>query len=174
MCVCSSQAPDLSFSCFVVVCCCVVVLFLFSRSATSDSLQPHGLQHARSPCPSLSPQVCSNSCPLSQWSHPTTSSSVIPFSYSQSYQRQDLFQWIGSSHQVDKVLDLQLRHQSFQWIFNSLGILIPLGLTGLISLQSKGLARVFSSTTIRKHQFFGAQFSLWSNSHIPTWLLEKP
>ena len=149
---------------------------LFSHSVMSDSLRPHRLQLpcTRLPCSLLSPWVCSNSCPLSQWSHPTTSSSVVPFSYSQSYQHQDLFQWIGSSHQVAKVLDLQLRHQSFQWIFNSLGILIPLGLTGLISLQSKGLARVFSSTTIRKHQFFGAQLSLWSNSHIPTWLLEKP
>ena len=147
---------------------------VFSHSVMSDSLRPHESQHARPPCPSPTPGVHWDSHPSSQWCHPAISSSVVPFSYSQSYQHQDLFQWIGSSHQVAKVLDPQLRHQSFQWIFNSLGILIPLRLTGLISLQSKGLARVFSSTTIRKHQFFGAQLSLWSNSHIPTWLLEKP
>ena len=70
-----------------------------------------------------------------------------------------------------KVLDLQLQHQSFKWIFRTE---YPLGLTGLISVQSKGLSRVFSNTTVQKHQFFGAQLSLWSNSHIHTWLLEKP
>ena len=84
----------------------------------SDSLWPHGLQHARLPCPSASPWACSESCPLSRWCHPTISSSVIPFSSClQSFQHQGLFQWVDSSHQVSKVLDLQLQHQSFQWIF---------------------------------------------------------
>ena len=94
---------------------------LFSHSVMSDSLRPHGLQLpcTRLPCPSLSPWVCSNACPLSQWSRPTTSSSVVPFSYSPSFQHQDLFQWIGSSHQEAKVLEPQLRHQSFQWIFKA-------------------------------------------------------
>ena len=81
-------------------------------------------------------------------------------------QHHSLFQWISSSHQVTKVLELQLQHQSFQWFH--------LGLTGLISLLSKGLSRVFSITTVQKHQFFSTQTSLWSNSHIHTWLLEKP
>ena len=82
-------------------------------------------------------------------------------------QHQGLFQWVSSSHQVAKVLELQLQHQSFQWRF-------PLELTGLFSLHSKGFSRVFSNTTVQKHQFFSAQLSLWSNSHIHTWLLEKP
>ena len=84
----------------------------------SDSLWPHGRQHARLPCPQPSPRVCSDSCPLSQWCHPTISSSVTPsppaFSLSQ---HQDLFQWVGSSHQMAKVLGLQPQHQSFQQIF---------------------------------------------------------
>ena len=85
-------------------------LLLFSHSALSDSLWPHGLQHLRLPCPSLSPGVCSNSCPSSQWCHPT-----ISFSFDLS-QHQGLFQWVGSLHQVAKILELQLHHQSFQWI----------------------------------------------------------
>ena len=92
-------------------------------------------------------------------SHSLLSPSPSVFSLSQ---HQGLFQWISSSYQVAKVLELQLEHQPFQW------------LTGLISLQSKGLSRVFSSTTVWKHQFFRAQPSLWSNSHVRTWLLEKP
>ena len=85
-------------------------------------------------------------------------------------QHQGLFLWVSSLHQVDKVLELQ--HQSFQWIFR---IQYPLRLTGLISLQSKGLLGVFSNTTVQKHQLFGTQLSLWSNSiDIHTWLLEKP
>ena len=92
-------------------------LLLFSHLIVSDSLLPHGLQHARLPCPSLSPGVCSNSCPLSQRCHPTISSSVVPFSSCpQSFQHQCLFQWVGSSHQVAKVLEFQLQHQSFPWI----------------------------------------------------------
>ena len=88
------------------------------RSVVSDSLQPHGLQHARFPCPSPTPGAYSNSCPSSQWCHPTISSSVIPsppvFNLSQN---QGLFQWVTSSHQVAKVLEFQLQHQFFQWIF---------------------------------------------------------
>ena len=84
-------------------------------------------------------------------------------------QHQGLFQWVSSLHKMTKVLEFHLQHQSFQWIFKT----DFLGVTGLISLVSKGLSRDFSSTTIQKHQFFGTQFPLWSNSHIYTWLLEK-
>ena len=96
----------------------ISMLFLFSHWVMSDSLQPHGLQHAKFPCPSLSPQICSNSCPLSQWCYLTFSSSAAPppFAFNLS-QHQGLFQWIGSSHQLAKVLELQLQHQSFQWVF---------------------------------------------------------
>ena len=102
-----------------------------------------------------------------QPSHPLSSSSPPAFNLSQ---HQGFFQWASSSHQVAKVLQLLLQHQSFQWIFRTD---FPLGLTGWISLQSKGLSRVFSNTTVQKHQFFSAQPSLWSNSNIHTWLLEK-
>ena len=92
----------------------------FSRLVMSDSLQPHGLQHARPPCPSPAPRVYSNSCPLIQWSHPTILSSVVPippaFSLSQ---HQGLFQWVSSLHKVAKVLEHQLQYQSFQWIFRT-------------------------------------------------------
>ena len=145
-------------------------LFLFSRSVLSNFLPPHGLQHARLPCSSPSPGACSNLCSLSQWSHPTISSSVIPFSSClQSFPASGSFlisqvftsggQSIGASASV---LPMTIQ----DWF--------PLGWTGLISLQSKGLSRVFSNTTVQKHQFFGTQDSLWPNSHIHTWLLEKP
>ena len=89
----------------------------FSHSAISNSLWPHALQHARLPCPSPAPRACSNSSPSSQWCHPTISSSVIPFSSCLLLlaQHQGLFQWVSSSHQVAKVLEFQLQHQSFQW-----------------------------------------------------------
>ena len=136
----------------------------------SDSLQPQGLQQARLPCPSPTPRACSNSCASSQWCHPNISSSVIPLSSclqsfppSVSFPMSQFFasggQSIGASASV---LPMNIQ----DWF--------PLGWTGWISLQSKGLSRVFSNTTVQKHQFFGAQFSLWSNSHIHTWLLEKP
>ena len=101
-------------------------------------------------------------------SHPLPSPSLPTFNLPQ---HQDLFQLVSSSHQVAKVLEFQLQHQSFpvniqDWF--------PLGLTDWISLQSKGLSRVFSNTTVQKQQFFGAQLSLQSNSYIHTWLLEKP
>ena len=134
-----------------------------------DSLWPHGLQHARLPCPSPTPRACSNSYPLNQWCHPTISSSVVPFSSclqsfpaSGSFPMTQLFtsggQSIGASAAV---LPMNIQDWS------------PLGLTGLLSLQSKGLSVVSSNTTVQKHQFFSAQFSLRSNSHIHTWLLEK-
>ena len=139
----------------------------------SDFLQPHELQHARLPYPSPSPRACSKSCPSSQWchllhlSHPLSPPSPLVLDISQ---HQGLYQWVGSLHQVAKVLELQLQNQSFQWI---LRVDLLLGLTGLISLLPKWLSRVFSSTNIQNHQFFGAQPSLWSDFHIHTRLLEK-
>ena len=153
-----------------VLCVCISSSVQFSRSVMSSFVWPHGLQHARLPCPSPTPGACSNSCPLSWWCHPTTLSSVIPFSSclqsfpaSGAFPMSQLFtsggQSIGASASV---LPMHIQ----DWF--------PLGWIGWISLQSKGLSRVFSNTTVQKHQFFGAQFSLWSNSHIHTWLLEKP
>ena len=132
---------------------------------------PHGLQHARLPCPSPTPRACSNSCPSSWWCYSTILTSVVPFaSCLQSFPASGSFpmsqffassgQSIGTSASAS-VLPMKIQ----DWF--------PLGLTGLISLQSKGLSRVFSNTTVQKHQFFCAQPSLWSNSHIRTWLLEK-
>ena len=136
----------------------------------SNSLQPHGLQHTRLPCPALSPGVCSNSCPLSRWCHPTILSSVVPF-----FSRPPSFPASGS------FLMSQIFTSHGQSIGASASVLpvniqgwFPLGLTGLISLLSERLPRVFSSTTVWKHQFFSAQPSLWSNSHIRTWPLGKP
>ena len=144
---------------------CDFILLLLSCSVVSCSLPPHGLQHTRLPCAPLSPRVCSDSCPLSQWCHPTTSSSASAlFSCFHLSQHQGLFQWAGSLHQVAKVLELQL--QSFYWIFR-----VDFLYDWLVwSPLSKGLSRVFSSTTIWKYQFVGAQPSLWFNSHISTWL----
>ena len=144
----------------------------FSRSAVSDSLQPHRLQHASLPCPSPTFEPCLNSCPSSQWCHPTISSSVIPFSSClQSFSASGSFpvsQFFASGDQSIGVSpSASVPPMNIQDWF-------PLGWTGLISLQSKGLSRVFSNTTVQKHQFFGAQLSLLSNSHIDTWLLEKP
>ena len=96
--------------------------------------------------------------------YPLSSLLLLAFTLSQ---HQGLFQWVSSSHQVAEVLEFQLQHQSFQWIFRT--DWFPLGLTGLISLPSKGLSRVFSTTTVQKHQFFGAKLSLWFNFHIHTW-----
>ena len=188
------------------------IMLLFSCSVLSNSLWPHGLQHARLPCPSLSPEVCShscplslfssvqllshvwlfatprtaacqaslsitssqsllNSCPLSRWCHSTITSSVVPFSSclqpfpaSGSFQMNQFLASGGQSIRVSAsapVLPMNIQ----DWF--------TLGLTALISLKSKGLSRVFSSTTVWKHQFFSTQPSLWSNSHIHTWLLEK-
>ena len=144
----------------------------FSHSVVSDSLRPHEPQHARTPCPSPTPGVHPNPCPLSRWYHPTISSSVIPFSSCpQSFPASGTFpmsqiftsgsQNIGVSASAS-VLPMNTQDWS------------PLGWTGWISLQSRGLSNVFSNTTVQKHQFFGAQLSLYSNSHIQAWLLEKP
>ena len=128
-------------------------------------------QHTRLPCPSLSPGVCSNSCPLSQWCHPTISSSATCFSScpqsfpaSGSFPVSQLFASGGQSigaWSLASVLPMNIQ----DWF--------SLGLTGLISLQSKGLSRVFYSTTVQKYQFSGVQPPLWSNSHIHTWLKVK-
>ena len=124
-------------------------------------------------CPSLSPRVCSNSCPLSECCHPNIPSSVAPsplICYPDSFPASGLLQRVSSSHQVTKALEFRF---SSVLLVNTLDW-SSLGFIGLISLQSKGLSRVFSRTIIRKHKFFGAQHSLRSNSHICTWLLEKP
>ena len=138
----------------------------------SNFLQPCGLQHARFPCSSPTLRACSNSCPSSWWCHPTISSYVIPFSSClQSFPASGAFQmcqfFASGSQSIRVSASTSVLPMHIQDWF-------PLGLTGLISLQPKGLSRVFSNITDQKHQFFGAQLSLWSNSHIHTWLLEKP
>ena len=132
---------------------------------------PHGLQHTKLPCSLPIPRACSNSCPSSRWCHPTISSSVVPFSCLQFFPASGSFPRVSSSHQVAKELEFQLQHQSLPMTTQDWS---PLGWTGWISLQSKGLSGVFSNTTVQKHQFFGAQLSLWSNSHMHTWLPGKP
>ena len=148
-------------------------------SVMSDSLQSYHLQRGRRLCPPWSLGACSNSGPSSRWCHPTISSSVIPFSSclqsfpaSGSFQVSHFFMSGGQRIGVStSTLVLPMNTQDWS----------PLGWIGWISLQSKGLSRVFSNTTVKiklkkkkKHQFFGAQLSLQSNSHIHTWLLEKP
>ena len=140
----------------------------FSLLVMSNSLWPHRLQHARHPCPSPTLGACSNLCPSSRCCHPTVSPFVIPFSCLQSFPASESFpmsqffalggQSIGVSASA-LVFPMNIQ----DWF--------PLGLTGWLSLQSKGLSRVFSNTTVQKHQFFGTQLSLQSNSHIHTWLL---
>ena len=124
----------------------------FSCSAVSYSLQSHGLQPARLPCPSPAPRIYSNSHPSSRWCHPTISSSAFNLS-----QHQGLLQWLHSSHQVVKGLELQLQPSVLPMNIQDW---FPLGWTCWISLPSKGLSRVFSNTTVQKHQFFSAQLSL--------------
>ena len=144
----------------------------FSHSFMSDSFWPHESQHARPPCPSQPPGVYSNSCPSSQWCHPTISSSVVLFCScpqslpaSGSFPVSQLFTWGGQSIGVSASASV-LPKNTQDWS--------PSGWTGWISLQSKGLSRVFSNTTVQKQQFFSAQLSSQSNSHIHTWPLEKP
>ena len=149
----------------------VNMMFLFSHSDGSDCLQPHGLQHASIPCLPPSPGACSNSCPLSWWCHPTIWSSVITFSsYHQSFPASGSFlmsplfssggQISGASASAS-VCPMNTQDWS------------PLGWTVWISLQSKGLSRVFSNTTVQKYQFFSAQLSLWSSCHIHIWWLKN-
>ena len=189
----------------------------FTHSVVSDLLWPHEPQHSRPPCPSPTPRVYPNSCPLGQWCHPTISFSVIPFpSCPQSFPALGSFQmrpsptprvyqnscplsrWyhpsISSSvipfSSCPKSLPALGSFQMSQFFASggqSIGVLAttsvlpmntqdwsPLGWTGWISLQSKGLSRVFANITVQNHQFFGAQLSSQSNSPIHTWPLEKP
>ena len=146
----------------------------FSHSVMSNSLQPHESQHSRPPCPSPTPGVHSNSLPSSQWCHPAISSSIVPFSScpqslkdsaSESFPMSQLFAWGGQSTGVSVSASFPPK-KSQGWS--------PSEWTGWISLQSKGLSRVFCNTTVQKHQFFGSQLSSESNSHIHTWPQEKP
>ena len=148
------------------------LLVQFSLSIMFDSLRPHELQHARPPCPLSTPTVHSNSCTSSQWCHPAISSSLEHFSScpqslpaSKSFPMSQLFTCGGQSTEVSALASFLPKNTQDR---------CPLEWTGWISLQSKGLSRVFSNTTVQKHQFFGAQFSSQSNPHIHTWLLEKP
>ena len=153
---------NLQFSCSVQ----------FSHLVVSDSLLPHDLQHARPLCPSPTPGGYSNSSPLSWWCHLAISSSVVPFSScpqslpaSGSFPMSQFFTWGGQSIGVSASASaLPMNTQDWS----------PLGWTGWISLQSKGLSKVFSNNTVQNHQFFGAHLSSQSNSHIRTWPLEKP
>ena len=137
-----------------------------SHSVVSDSLQPHELRHARPPCPSATPGVHPDSCLSSRWCHPAISSSFVPF--------------FSCPQSLPASGSFPMRWPKY-WSF-SFSIILPkisqdwspLGWTGWISLQSKGLSRVFCNTTVQKHQFFGSQLSSQSNSHIHTWPLEKP
>ena len=162
---------------------CIPVIFTIRSnqigcSVMSDSLWSHESQHARPPCPSPTPGVHSDSHPSSQWCHPATSaisaisSSVVPFSScpqslptSESFPMSQFFEWGGQSTGVSALASF-LPKKSQGWS--------PSECIGWISLQSKGLSRVFSNTTVQKHQFFGAQLSSQSNSHIHTWPQEKP
>ena len=150
----------------------ITVHVQFSRSVVSDSLQPHELQHARSPCPSPTPGVPSDSCPSSPWCYPAISSSVVPFSScprslpaSESFPMSQLFTWGSQSTGVSALASF-LPKKSQSWS--------PSEWIGWISLQSKGLSRVFSNTTVQKYQFLGTQPSSQSNSHTHTWPQEKP
>ena len=143
----------------------------FSHSVVSDSLRPHESQHTRPPCPSPTPRVHSDSRPSSPWCHPAISPSVIPFSscpqslpVSESFPMSQLFTWGGQSTGVSALASL-LPKKSQGWS--------PSEWTGWISLQSKGFSRVFSNTTVQKHQFFSIQPSSQSNSQICTWPQEK-
>ena len=143
----------------------------FSHSVMFNSFRPHELQHARPPCPSPTPGVHSDSCTLRQWCHLAISSSVVPFSCpqslsaSESFPMSQLFSWGGQTTGVSALASF-LPKNIQGWS--------PLEWTGWISLQSRGLSRVFSNTTVQKHQFFGAQLSSQSNSHIHKWPQEKP
>ena len=144
----------------------------FSHSVVSNSLWPHESQHARTPCPSPTPGVHRNSCPSSRWCRPPISSSVVPFSSclqyllaSDSFPMSQLFAWGGQSIGVSALASF-LPKNTQDWS--------PSEWTGWLSLQSKGLSRVFSNTKLQKHQFFGSQLSSQFNFHVYTWPLEKP
>ena len=150
---------------------CLIRAQFSSVTQSCPTLRPHESQHARPPCPSPTPGVHPNSRASSQWCHPAISSSVVPFSScpqslpGSAFPVSQLFTWGGQTIGVSasaSVLPMNTKDWS------------PWGWTGWISLQSKGLTRVFSSTTVQKHQFFSTQLSSQSNSHIHTWPLEKP
>ena len=152
--------------------CICIHIYQFSRSVMSDSLWPSGLQHARLSRPLPTPGACSKSCPSSWWCHPTILSSIVPFSSclrsfpaSGSFPMSQFFMSGGQSTGASASA-LLLPMNIKDWFH--------LGLTGWISLQSKGLSRVFSNTTVQKHQFLSTQLSLQSNSHIHTWIPAKP
>ena len=146
----------------------VVYSVQFSHSVVSDFLWPHEWQHARPSCLTRTSWVHPNPCQLSQWCHPAISSSVVPFSScpqslpaSESFPMSQLFAWGGQNIGVSALASVLPKNTQDQW-------------TGWISVQSMGLSRVFSNTTVQKHQFSSAQLSSQSNSHIHTWPLEKP
>ena len=158
-----NSMPTISFS---------TISVQFSRSVMSYSLHTHGLQHAMPPCPSPTSVVYPNSCPSSQWCHPAISSSFVPFTScpqsfpaSGSFPMSQLFASGGRSIEVSASASVPAINTQ-DWS--------ALGWTGWISLQSKGLSRVFSNITVQKPQFFCTQLSSQSNSHIHTWPLEKP
>ena len=147
-------------------------LVQFSHSVVSDSLRPHESQHSRPPCPSPTPGVHSDSCPSIRWCHPAIPSSVVPFSScpqslpaSESFPMSQFLTWGGQSTRVSASASF-LPKNTQGWS--------PSEWIGWISLQSKGLSRVFSKTTVQKHQFFSTQLSSQSNSSIHTWPQEKP
>ena len=174
---------------YILLIFCWIVFFLisvqFSHSVVSNYLRLHESQHARPPCPSPTPGVYPNSCPSGRWCHPAISSSVVPFSScpqslpaSRSFPMSQLFTWV--SVMPNAVIPDTWGGQSIG-VSASASVLpmniqgwFPLGCTGWISLQSKGLSRVFSNTTVQRHQFLSAQPSSQSNSHIHTWPQEKP
>ena len=169
----SEQCPEDSEKQESLACCSLQFSSVqFSHSVMSDSLRPQELQHARPPCPSPSPGVHSDSHPSSQSCHPAISPSIVPFSScpqslpaSDSFPMSQLFSWGGQSTGVSALASV-LPKKSQGWS--------PSEWTDWISLQSKGLSRVFSNTTVQKHQFFCAQPSSQSKSHIHTWPQEKP
>ena len=176
VCCVSCPAKQLSYSFFSSV--------PLSHSVVSDSFRLHEPQHARPPCPSPTPRVHPNPCPSCRWCHPTISSSVVPFSScpqscpaSGSFQTSQLFTTGGQSIGVSASMKVSFETSnevSASVLPMNTQDWSPLRWTGWISLQSKGLSRVFSNTTVQKHQFFGAQLSSQPNSHIHTWPLEKP
>ena len=166
--ICWALANNIHANIFRQILLMSAIFSLFSCSVLSNSLLHHGPQNTRLPCPSTSPRDCLNSCPLGQWCHPTISSSVIPFSCLQSFPASRSFpmsQLFASGGQSIRALASVLPVNIQAWL--------PLGITGWISFQLKGLSRVFSNTAVQ-NQFFGAQPSLLSSSHTHTWLLTKP
>ena len=158
---------------YLYMCVCVCISSVqFSHSVVSDSLRPHELQHARPPCPFPTPRVHSDSRPSSRWCHPATSSSVVPFSScpqsllaSESFPMSQLFPWSGQSTGVSALASFLPKNTQDR---------SPSEWTGWISLQSKGLSRIFSNTTVQKHRFFSAQLSSQSNPHIRTIYIHTP